>query len=78
MCRSGPDEGEVVVAAVPQDQVGLGLGRGDDRRVVDAGEDHVAAGEVRLVFLALLERAAGGVEVGALAKRCTAWRARSP
>ena len=63
MCRSGPDERRVVVAAVPDDRVRLGLGRLEDRRVVDAREDEVALGEVRLVLLALLDRAVGGVEI---------------
>ena len=58
-----PDERRVVVAAVPDDHVGLLLGRLEDRRVVDAGEDEVALGEVRLVLLALLDRAVGRVEV---------------
>jgi hypothetical protein len=58
-----PYEGRVVVAAVPEDHVGLALGRAEDRLVVDAGEDEVALGEVRLVLLALLDRAVGRVEV---------------
>src|SRR5207244_11164766 len=35
------DEGRVVVATVPEDHVGFLLGRLEDRRVVDAGEDQV-------------------------------------
>ena len=58
-----PDERRVVVAAVPDDDVGLLLGGREDRGVVDAGEDEVALGEVRLVLLALLDRAVGRVEV---------------
>ena len=58
-----PDERRVVVAAVPEDHVGLLLGRVEDRRVVDPGEDDVALGQVRLVLLALLDRAVVGGEV---------------
>ena len=63
MCRFGLDERRVVVAAVPDDHVSLLLGGLQDRGVVDAGEDEVALGEVRLVLLALLDRAVGRVEV---------------
>ena len=58
-----PHERRVVVAAVPHDHVSLLLGGLQDRGVVDAGEDEVPLGEVRLVLLALLDRAVGGVEV---------------
>ena len=58
------DERRVVVAAVPEDHVGLLLGGVEDRRVVDAGEDEVALVQVRLVLLALLDRTIGSVEVG--------------
>ena len=37
--RSGRVEGDVVVAAVPDDDVGLLLGLAQDRLVVDAGVD---------------------------------------
>ena len=57
------DERRVVVAAVPEDHVGLGLRLREDRRVVDAGEDEVPLGEMRLVLLALLDRRVGGGEV---------------
>ena len=60
-----PEKGKVVVAAVPDDDVGLLLGAGGDGAVVDAGEDDVAGGEVRLVLLALLGRAPRRIEVGA-------------
>ena len=56
-------ERRVVVAAVPEDHVGLGLRLREDRRVVDAGEDEVPLGEMRLVLLALLDRRVGGGEV---------------
>ena len=59
----GPDERRVVVAAVPHDHVRLLLGGLEDRRVVDAREDEVALGEMRLVLLALLDRAVGGLEI---------------
>ena len=72
MCRSGSIEGEVVVAAVPHDDVGLCLRLPQDGRVVDARVDDRAADDVRLVFLALLDgavmRARGR---RASAKRCT-------
>ena len=38
----GPEERRVVVAAVPEDHVGLLLGLREDAPVVDAGEDEVA------------------------------------
>ena len=59
----GLDERRVVVAPVPDDHVGLLLRAGEDGAVVDPGEDEVPLGEVRLVLLALLDRAVGGVEV---------------
>ena len=39
------------------------LGEVEDLRVVDAGEDDVAGCDVRLVLLALLDRALGGLEI---------------
>ena len=57
------DERRVVVAAVPEDHVGLLLGAVEDRPVVDPGEDEVALGQVGLVLLAFLDRRVGGVEV---------------
>ncbi len=59
----GPDERRVVVAAFPDDHIGLVLGQVEDLRVVDAGKDEVAGGDVRLVLLALLDRAVGGLEI---------------
>ena len=45
------EEGGVVVPAVPDDHVrGLGLGRREDRRVVDAREDDRARLEVLPIF----------------------------
>jgi hypothetical protein len=61
----GPQEGEVVVAAVPDDDVRLGLRLLEDRRVVDAGEDDAAGLQVGLVLLALLVGAAGLLEIRA-------------
>jgi hypothetical protein len=58
----GAKKREVVVPAVPDDDVGArGRLRGD-ARVVDAGEHDVAGRQVRLVFLPLLDGAAGGVQ----------------
>ena len=61
----GADERKIVVAAVPDDDVGLrSRPRVEDRGVVDAGEDQIAERDMRLVFLALFDGAAGGVEIG--------------
>ena len=68
----GPDEREIVVAAVPDDDLGLGLGGAQDRCVVDAGEDQIPDGDMRLVFLPFLDGAGGRVEIG---KRCEALHA---
>ena len=57
------DERRVVVAAVPQNDVGFRFGRSQDPLVVDAGKDEIALGEVRLVLLALLDGRIGCVEV---------------
>ncbi len=57
-------EGEVVVAAVPEDDVGFLLGLAEDGPVVDAGVDDDAVVDVGLVLLALLDRALVLVEVG--------------
>jgi len=51
-------EREVVVAAVPKDHVAavrVGLGGTEDRLVVHPGVDDVSTGDVRLVFLHLLD-----------------------
>jgi hypothetical protein len=55
---------EIVVPAVPDDEVGLGHRTSDDLGVVDAGEYDVARGQVRLILLALLDGAGRRVEVG--------------
>ena len=57
------DEGDVVVAPVPDDHVGLLLGALEDGAVVDPCEDEVALGDVGLVLLALLDGRVGRVEV---------------
>src|SRR3989304_1443796 len=57
----GPEEGQVVVAAVPEDDVGLALGRAQDALVVDAGEDEVAGRDVRLVLLPPPDGAVGAL-----------------
>src|SRR4029453_8086144 len=51
----GTVERQVVVAAVPQQDLGLGLGPLQDGVVVDPGVHHRARGQVRLVLLALLD-----------------------
>ena len=60
----GLEERQVVVAAVPQNHVGLGLGLPEDRFVIDPRVDHDASIEMRLVFLALLNGAAVRVQIG--------------
>src|SRR5665647_1219438 len=50
-------EAEVVVAAVPEDDVGFLLGLAHDGLVVDAGVDHVAGDDVRLVLFHLFDGA---------------------
>ena len=50
-------KGQVVVAAVPEHDVGLALGGPEDLLVVDAGEHHVAGPDVRLVLLHLFDGA---------------------
>ena len=57
-------EREVVVAAVPQDNVGLRLGLAQDGLVVDAGVEDAAGVEVRLVFLSFLDRGLVAIEIG--------------
>ena len=57
------DERRVVVASVPEDDVGLLLRLIEDLRVVDAGKDQISLGDVRLVLLALLDRRVGRLEV---------------
>ncbi len=54
----GTEERQVVVAAVPEDHVALGLRGREDGRVVDAGEHREPLLDVRLVLLHLLDRAA--------------------
>src|SRR5439155_10613983 len=56
-------EGQVVVAAVPDDDVGLTLRLLQDGAVIDAGIDDRAVLEVRLVFLAFFDGALVPVEV---------------
>ena len=59
-------EGEVVVAAVPEDDVGFLLGLAQDGLVIHAGVDDDAGHDMGLVLLALLDRAFVAVEVGQL------------
>ena len=55
------EEGQVIVAAIPEDDIGLLLRLAQDGFVVDPGEDDAAGLEVRLVLLAFLD---GGVVAG--------------
>ena len=57
-------EGRVVVPAVPEDDIGLGLGLRQDVAVVDARVDDRAADDVRFVLLDFLDRALVLLEVG--------------
>ncbi len=59
----GTEEGEVVVAAVPDDDVDVALGPLENRRIVDARVDRRAHGDVGLVLLALLDRGLRSVEI---------------
>ena len=58
-----PDEREVVVAPVPHDHIGLGLGGLEDRGVVDARVHDEPRGDRPLVLLALLDRRMRAVDV---------------
>ena len=59
----GPEEGKVVVAAVPDQHVAFAGGSLEDRGVVDTGVHHRPPREVRFVLLAFLDRRVGAVEV---------------
>ncbi len=74
MMHVGREERQVVVPAVPDDHVRLGLRLREDLRVVDARVDDVAGADRRLVLLALLDRDAGGVEVGVVREALAALR----
>lgn len=56
-------EREVVVAAIPEDQVRLGLGGRQDPGIVDPGEQQVPGSHVRLVLFTLFQGAVGSVNV---------------
>ena len=60
----GPEKRKVVVASVPDDQVGLLLGAREDRGVVDAGVDDQTRFYRGLVLLALLQCRMSSVDVG--------------
>jgi len=60
----GADKGKIVIAAVPDDDIGFRLGGADDGCIIDAGEHEIAQRDVRLIFLPLLDRAAGRIEIG--------------
>ena len=53
----GLDEGDVVVAAVPENEIGFLLGRSEDGWVVDAGVDDATPLDVGLVLLPFLDGA---------------------
>ena len=59
----GLEERQIVVAAVPDDHVGLALRLLQDGAVIDSGVHHRAAAQVRLVLLALLDGALVPVQV---------------
>src|SRR5262249_55015582 len=61
----GTYEWEVVVAAVPDDDVRFRGDTIDDLGVVHAGEDDLTRFEVRLVFLALIHGARPRCQIGA-------------
>ena len=65
----GDEEGEVVVASVPDDNVTLCLGLAQDLLVVDPGVHHHAHADGLLVLLAFLHAGMGGVDLG---HRCEA------
>ena len=72
----GREEREVVVAAVPEDHVGLRLGAGEDLAVVDAGVDDHPQLDGKLVLLALLDRRVRRVDVLERREPLDAHRAR--
>ena len=65
----GDEEGEVVVASVPDDDVALCLGLAQDLLVVDPGVHHHAHADGLLVLLPFLQAGMGGVDLG---HRCEA------
>jgi hypothetical protein len=70
----GRVERRVVVASVPDDDVGLA----EDRLVVDTGVHDHAYGDGRLAFLALLEVGSDASMSASVAKRWTRICSRSP
>jgi hypothetical protein len=58
------DKRKIVIAAVPHDDVGLLLGGGEYRLIIDAGKDDNAQCYMRLVLLPLLDCAISGIEIG--------------
>jgi hypothetical protein len=60
----GANKREIIVAAIPYDDVGLLLGSGEDRLIIDAGKDDIAQCYMPLVFLSLLDCATSGIEIG--------------
>ncbi len=76
--ESRPVERQVVVSAVPEDDLRLGFRHLENPRVIDAGVDHEAAVDERLVLFPLLDRAAVSGEVVIGGESLLACRARSP
>lgn len=58
-----PQKWKIVVAAVPQQDVGLAFGLRHDRGIIDAREHDIADGDVGFVFLSLFNRAVGVVKI---------------
>ena len=61
-------EREVIVSAIPEDDVGLGFRLAQDLFIVYAGVDDHAIVNVRLVFLALLDGTVVLVQIGIIGK----------
>jgi hypothetical protein len=59
----GPEEGQIIIAPVPDDHVRLRLRAAQDGLVIDSGVHHRAMVDVRLVLLHLLDRAILGLHV---------------
>ena len=59
------NKGEVIVPAVPENQIGFRFGPRNDLGIVDTCVDQVAQFQVWLIFFPFLDRALSGVEVRA-------------
>ena len=60
----GPNEREIIIAAVPEDDIGFRLRTCDDLGVIDAGIQHVTQRQVRFVFFPFLDGALRGIQIG--------------